>query len=62
VLDGELRLEISDDGRGLPGDRRAGVGLVSMRERAEELGGTCLIENAPTGGTRVIARLPIGHD
>ncbi len=61
VLDGELRLEICDDGRGLPAERRLGVGFVSMRERAEELGGTCLIENSPTGGTRVVARLPIDH-
>ena len=54
-----LQLEIGDDGIGLPADRRAGVGLTSMRERAEELGGTCVIENRPEGGTRVAARLPI---
>jgi signal transduction histidine kinase len=36
------------------------VGLTSMRERATELGGACVIENIPTGGTRVSARLPIG--
>jgi signal transduction histidine kinase len=35
-----------------------GVGLVSMRERAEELGGTWTIEQVPTGGTRILARLP----
>jgi nitrate/nitrite-specific signal transduction histidine kinase len=29
-----------------------------MRERAEELGGTWTIEPVPTGGTRVLARLP----
>jgi nitrate/nitrite-specific signal transduction histidine kinase len=29
-----------------------------MRERAEELGGTWTIEQVPTGGTRVLARLP----
>lgn len=56
-----LQLEIRDDGRGLPANRKAGVGLASMRERAEELGGTCLIENAPGGGTRVVAELPISH-
>jgi signal transduction histidine kinase len=33
-----------------------------MRERASELGGTYLIENIPSGGTRVIARLPIGKE
>jgi len=56
-----LQLEIADDGVGLPRDREAhaGVGLTSMRERAAELGGTCVVENLPTGGTRVYAVLPL---
>ncbi|TMF01655.1 MAG: histidine kinase, partial [Chloroflexi bacterium] len=54
-----LSVEIRDDGCGLPVDRRAGVGLASMRERAAELGGTCSIESVPTGGTRVTAMLPL---
>ena len=54
-----LSVEIRDDGCGLPVDRRAGVGLASMRERAAELGGTCSIETVPTGGTRVTAMLPL---
>jgi signal transduction histidine kinase len=54
-----LELEITDDGVGLPADRRAGVGLSSMLERAAELGGTCVIEPAPSGGARVLARLPL---
>ena len=55
----ELVLEVSDDGVGLPDDRRAGVGSSSMSERAEELGGTCTVSSNPAGGTRVIARLPL---
>jgi signal transduction histidine kinase len=58
VLDG-MHVEIVDDGRGLPEQHRSGVGLLSMRERAEELGGTCRIEPAPGGGTRVVAYLPL---
>jgi two-component system NarL family sensor kinase len=54
-----VRMEIRDDGRGLPAGLRAGVGLRSMRERAAELGGTCVIEPVLTGGTRVFARLPV---
>ena len=55
----ELQLKITDDGVGLPAERHAGVGLSSMRERAEELGGTCAVESPPGGGTRVLARLPV---
>jgi signal transduction histidine kinase len=54
-----LELEVIDDGRGLPSDYQPGVGLISMRERAEELGGTCEAKPAPGGGTLVRARLPI---
>ena len=36
----------------------AGVGLSSMRERAEELGGLLTAAPSPDGG-RVLARLPL---
>ncbi len=62
VVNGALQLEIQDDGAGLPEPYHAGVGLTSMRERATELGGTCVIENVPEGGTRVLARLPLARD
>jgi len=55
---GLLTLSIQDDGHGLPPSRGIGVGLTSMRERAEELGGTWSIEQVLTGGTCVLARLP----
>jgi signal transduction histidine kinase len=58
----ELCLEISDDGVGLPAERPAGVGLSSMRERAEELGGKFSVESPPGGGTRVLACLPVGKE
>jgi signal transduction histidine kinase len=54
-----LRLEVADDGRGLSAERRAGIGLQSMRERAEELGGRLTVERRPGSGTRVIATLPL---
>ena len=56
---GVLEVEITDDGVGISGGRVAGVGLSSMRERAEELGGTLTVERRPEGGTRVLARLPL---
>ena len=60
VAAGTLCIEIEDDGRGLGPDHRSGVGLSSMRERAEELGGAFAIEPIPGGGTRVRAELPLG--
>ena len=59
MLDDTLEVEVCDDGVGLCTPRRDGVGLAAMRERAAELGGTCVIEDRPGGGTRVLARLPL---
>jgi signal transduction histidine kinase len=53
-----LIVEIEDDGRGIRPDDRAGVGMFSMRERTEELGGRCTITPLPGGGTLVKAILP----
>jgi two-component system NarL family sensor kinase len=61
-VDDALHLEITDDGVGLAPNRRVGVGLVSMRERAEELGGTCEVVATPGGGTRVRAKLPLAKE
>lgn len=58
-LFGDLCLEVIDDGRGLPAEARAGVGLMSMRERAEELGGACRAQALAQGGTEVIVHLPL---
>ena len=57
VNDG-LHLEVVDDGTWRP-EWRPGVGLSSMRERAAEVGGSCVVGPAPGGGGRVLARLPI---
>jgi signal transduction histidine kinase len=53
-----LIVEIEDDGRGIRPDDRAGVGMISMRERTEELGGRCTVTPLPGGGTLVKAILP----
>jgi signal transduction histidine kinase len=58
-LDDGLTVEIVDDGKGVPAQARPGVGIGSMRERAAELGGTCVVEAAPQGGLRVFAHLPL---
>jgi signal transduction histidine kinase len=56
---GDLQLEITDNGEGLPDAFRAGVGISSMRERAAELGGHCTVEPALPRGTRVRATIPL---
>jgi signal transduction histidine kinase len=58
-LNGALDIVVTDDGRGLPADHHAGVGVTGMRERADELGGTLTITSSDGKGTVVCARLPI---
>ncbi len=59
VGEGAVTVRVDDDGTGLPPDAVAGVGLGSMRERAEEVGGSCTVGARPGGGTRVAAVLPL---
>jgi two-component system, NarL family, sensor kinase len=57
-----IHLDVRDDGVGLPADDgrgHRGLGLVSMRERAHLVGGTCTIERADGRGTCVRVRLPL---
>jgi signal transduction histidine kinase len=56
--DDALRMEITDDGRGFDLSRASGVGLTSMRHRAETLGGTLEVTTGETG-TSVVAILPL---
>jgi signal transduction histidine kinase len=55
---GALSVEVEDDGRGIRDDDSAGVGMLSMRERTEELGGWCTVQPLLGGGTLVRALLP----
>ena len=58
-------LTVTDDGRGLPQSqdsyvdpKKRGLGLWSMRERAEEVGGTFSLESSPHKGTRILVTVP----
>lgn len=57
--DGALIVQIEDDGSGIRAERRPGVGLASMRERASEVGGAFTVAPASNGGTLISAALPI---
>lgn len=57
--DGRIDLCVDDDGRGFDRGRGQGLGLVTMRERARQLGGTLDIGPGAHGGTRVRACLPM---
>lgn len=63
----QLRLEIKDDGRGIPQKRlrsliegagEGGVGLAGMRERMRELGGSLELRS-DRAGTTVVIRIPV---
>lgn len=57
----KVRLEISDRGRGIQGKRDSGsIGLSTMRERAEAIGGSFRLTSTPKGTTVRIA-VPIRH-
>ena len=69
--DVQLYVEVADNGQGFIQDmdtdtnqprRRGGIGLVSMRERAELLGGTLEIDTSPGKGTRLTARIPLWQE
>lgn len=61
---GAVTLSVTDDGQGfdLPETVRTSrrLGLTSMRERAEALGGTLLVDTAPGQGTTVSLEVPAG--
>jgi signal transduction histidine kinase len=59
VEDGQLAVEVADDGIGIDPAAEVGVGLVSLRERAAELGGRSEVVCPPEGGTIVRAWLPM---
>jgi signal transduction histidine kinase len=61
--DGEVRLDVIDDGRGFdPGSARpGGFGLIGMRERAAAVGGSLEISSGPETGTQLAARMPADH-
>jgi signal transduction histidine kinase len=67
VLENAVVLEIRDNGRGFEfGDKTelGGLGLMTMKERAEKLGGTTKIHSTSGEGTNVFVSVPyeVKHD
>ncbi|MEO8394043.1 MAG: sensor histidine kinase, partial [Chloroflexota bacterium] len=58
LTDGNLNIDIIDNGLGISVNYRAGVGLTSMRERAEELGGTFAVTPTKLQGTHLSVCIP----
>jgi signal transduction histidine kinase len=58
--DGRVRIDVSDDGRGLAeaGGQMAGHGLANMRRRAQALGGELQVKGS-TSGTTITLELPL---
>lgn len=54
-----LQLTVRDDGRGFDPAQSGGLGLVTMRERAQQVGGTLDIDTAPGAGSCVRAHIPL---
>lgn len=54
-----IRVEISDDGKGFAAERVRGMGILGMEERVKRLGGSVTIKSMPGSGTIVRAELPI---
>lgn len=61
VEDGEVQLDVVDDGRGFDRGavREQAVGLRSLEQRVGDLGGSALVESTPGSGTRVAVRVPL---
>lgn len=60
-VQGEVRLTVADDGMGFdPGTVATGMGLPTMRTRAQKAGGWLAVESRPGGGTRTVVGLPVG--
>jgi signal transduction histidine kinase len=55
---GDLCLEISDDGAGFDAGLISRSGLSGLEDRIEALGGSLQVSSAPGRGTRLVARLP----
>jgi signal transduction histidine kinase len=58
-VDDLIVVDIQDNGTGIEDTPPTGIGMISMRERIDSLGGTLTIESAPGEGTTIAASIPV---
>jgi signal transduction histidine kinase len=60
--EGWLRLTVRDDGQGFDAESApVGLGVATMQDYADALGGQCVVLSAPGAGTEVTAALPLAR-
>jgi signal transduction histidine kinase len=65
IADGDMHIVVRDDGNGIPmeldGRLDRGHGMASMKHRAKQLQGQCLVESGPGYGTVIRLTLPLNR-
>jgi signal transduction histidine kinase len=63
IASGDFQLKIQDNGKGIPleldGRMDRGHGMTSMKQRAKQLQGQCLVESGPGYGTVIRLTIPL---
>jgi signal transduction histidine kinase len=60
--EGWLRLTVRDDGQGFSGETAPdGLGVATMQDYADAVGGQCMVHSAPGAGTEVTAVVPLSQ-
>lgn len=66
IADGQFGINIQDNGKGIPmeldGKLDRGHGMSSMKHRAKQMQGQCLVESGPGYGTVIRLTLPLGPE
>ncbi len=63
LIDGDFQLVIQDNGKGVPTEKEGrldkGHGMASMKSRAKQMQGQCLVESGPGWGTLIRLNIPL---